>query len=204
MPVHGPTKTKVTLFTWDPRQGQDDPNDEAANGNRAIQPLREEWFEGQEGLQFFDSKAVLPYYLVNAGRSLIFDTTPQSSPAALQTLHALVEKLKLERPTIELAATSCDPQSSSQLEVPETQNLDIDADTTLSSIQTSVLEEEQREGDLASDSDPDGNWSDIEEGLTSQLPKPNALNADSNYNRQYFPKGRGQNRNQYCTSRTNL
>jgi hypothetical protein len=95
MPAHY-TKTKVTLFTWDPRQGQDDPTGEIPNGYRAIQPLGEEWFEGQENLQLFDGDAVLPYYLVNAGRSLIFGETtpPQSSPTALQILQTAVEKLK--------------------------------------------------------------------------------------------------------------
>jgi hypothetical protein len=169
MPVHGHTKTTVTLFTWDPRQGQDDPNGGAPNGNRAIQPLNEEWFEGQEGLQFFESNAVLQYYLVNAGRSLIFSATtpPQSSPTALQSLQALVEKIKLEKPAIELAASSSGLQSSSQPEVPHPKSPDIDADTTLSSISTSVLEEEEhKEGDP----DPDDNWSDIEDGPTSQSP----------------------------------
>jgi hypothetical protein len=169
MPVHGHTQTTVTLFTWDPRQGQDDPNGGAPNGNRAIQPLNEEWFEGQEGLQFFESNAVLQYYLVNAGRSLIFGATtpPRSSPTALQNLQALVEKIKPEKPAIELAACSSGLQSSSQPEAPDPKVPDIDADTTLSSISTSVLEEEEhKEGD----SDPDDNWSDIEDGPTSQSP----------------------------------
>jgi hypothetical protein len=171
MPVHGHTKTTATLFTWDPRQGQDDPTGETPNGNRAIQRLSEEWFERQEGLQLFDSKAVLPYYLVNAGRNLIFGETtpPQSSPTALQILQTAVEKLKQEKPAIEQAASSSGLRSS-QPEVPEPKSLDIDADTTLSSIATSLLEEEHKEGDPDFDCSRDENLSDIENGTTSQLP----------------------------------
>jgi hypothetical protein len=169
MPVHY-AKTKVTLFTWDPCQGEDDPTGEIPNGYRAIQPLGEEWFEGQENLQLLDSGAVLPYYLVNAGRSLIFGETtpPQSSPTALQILQTAVEKLKQENPVIEQAASSSGLRSSSRPEVPGPESLHIDADTTQSSIATS--EKEHKEGYPDPDSNRDENWPDIEDGPTSQLP----------------------------------
>jgi hypothetical protein len=156
MPIHGLTGTRARLFTWDPRQGQDDPILRTPSGNRDIQPLAEEWFEGQEGLQYFDSKAVLPYYLVNAGRSLIFRTTapPEPSLAALQDLKEIVEKLKGEKAAI--PASLGDLQSTSKSNVPETQNPHIDADTTLSS----------------KEEDANENWSVIEKDPTSRY-KPN-------------------------------
>jgi hypothetical protein len=81
MPTYGIHDTAVKLYMWNPHQpaeqvGRKTPIDPACG--RAGEPLKEEYFNDQEGVDFlgFD----MPFFLVNAGRELFFKT-PQASSA---------------------------------------------------------------------------------------------------------------------------
>jgi hypothetical protein len=81
MPTYGIHDTTVKLYVWDPHQpaeqvGRTTPIDPACG--RAGEPLKEEYFNGQEGVDFLGYD--IPFFLVNAGRELFFET-PQASSA---------------------------------------------------------------------------------------------------------------------------
>jgi hypothetical protein len=85
--IHG---TTVKLYVWDPHQSPSKvevsqiastPLD-AAYG-RDVEPLKEEYFQGHEGVEFLGSD--MPFFLVQAGKDLFFNRRQNSGVAELSS-----------------------------------------------------------------------------------------------------------------------
>lgn len=86
MPTYHIHDTAVKLYVWDPHQSSSNVEIEQSGSapldpacGRNVELLKEEYFQGQEGVDFLGCD--MPFYLVNAGRDLFFNTYQASNVA---------------------------------------------------------------------------------------------------------------------------
>lgn len=84
MPTYHIHDTTVKLYVWDPLHPVEDPKTQEplwpypsdAARRYDVEPLREEYFEGQEGVDFLGSST--PFFLIKAGRDLFYESRQTS------------------------------------------------------------------------------------------------------------------------------
>jgi hypothetical protein len=94
MPTYHVHSTTIKLYVWDPLQppkvtkNQETPYASDVACRHDVEPLKEEYFEGQEGVDFLGSS--MPFFLINAGRDLFFKTLQTSG--GIPEVEALVDE----------------------------------------------------------------------------------------------------------------
>jgi hypothetical protein len=147
MPTYHIHDTTVQLHVWDPLQPLEDLNTEEpawpypsnAARQRDAELLKEEYFEGQEGVDFLGSS--MPFFLINAGRDLFYTT--RQTPGDIAETDAPEDQSTDEQVLVnENRKCNVPPLLPPDVVQPPTDETDdADGDSGLSSIPSSMFAE---------------------------------------------------------------
>jgi len=141
MPKYAALDTRVALYIWDPQRLPDyvasSSNPHMPDSRHNTEPVAEEYFKGQEGVNFLGS--AMPFYLINAGSDLFSKTrqpVTDSVTSGYQTDHTL------DNQSSTAAGNISTPGSASLFSpdaIKDCADEDMDVDSSLSSLHSSMF-----------------------------------------------------------------